>query len=284
MHKTADFVRKNVFKILLILPAIYIFIFMFYPVLTILVKAFYNQDGLTMEYFARFFQTPLYGTVLKNTFVLSLTISIASLLLAYPVAYTMVKSGPKTRIVINIILQITFWSSLLVRTYAWIIMLQKQGVINSVLQATGLIEEPLQLLHTHLGVICGMTYLMIPYMVFSLTAVMEQINPNLLTASSNLGASSVRTFFSIFLPLSMPGVIAGFTIVFLNSLGYYIVPALLGSEKNTMMSQLIQTQISKVLDWNFAAAISIVLIVVTVLVMMLSQRFGRVRGTRGGLS
>lgn len=190
----------------------------------------------------------------------------------------MTKASTKGRIVINTVVQIMYWTSLLVKTYIWIIMLQQHGLINAILQGLGLIDQPIQMLHTYFGVVCGMSYILLPYMIFSLTPIMQQIEPNLFMASENLGASSFTTFRKIFLPLSLPGVVAGFSIVFLTSLGYYIVPALLGGQENTMMSQLIQTAINKELNWNFAAAISVILILVTIVVMLFTQKLGKVKG------
>lgn len=280
MKKIVAFGHKNMMKLFLVVPGIFLLFFLIYPLLTALSQSVIDGGGFTLEYFEDYFSTSLYLTVLKNTFILSLIVSAVCILMGYPIAYAMTKASPTGRIVINTLVQIMYWTSLLVKTYAWIIMLQKQGVINSFLMAIGVTDEPFQMLHTYFGVVCGMSYIMLPYMIFSLTPVMQQIDKNLLSASQNLGAGSVRTFFKVFLPLSKPGIAAGFSIVFLNSLGYYIVPALLGSEKNTMMSQLIQTQISKVLNWNFAAAISVVLIVITIIVMIFTQKIGKVKGSR----
>lgn len=280
LKRVINFINNNILKIFLIIPTLFILFFLVYPLLSLLVQSFYSEEGLTLEYFQKYFSTSLYITVLKNTFTLSLIVAVVCILLGYPIAYAMTKASPTGRIIINTVIQIMYWTSLLVKTYAWIVMMQKQGVINYFLEAIGIIDQPVQLVHTYFGVVCGMSYILLPYMIFSLTPVMQQIDKNLLSASENLGAGSVRTFFKVFLPLTKPGIIAGFSIVFLNSLGYYIVPALLGSEKNTMMSQLIQTQISKVLDWNFAAAISVILIIVTIIVMMITQKISKVKGMK----
>lgn len=270
--------KDNYMRFFLIPPFLFVLIFLIYPLCEVLIKAFVNGNGFTLEYFEHFFFTPLYMQVLKNTFTLSLIVSIVCLLIGYPIAYSMTTASKKGRIIINTIVQIMYWTSLLVKTYIWIIMLQQHGVINTILVNLGLIDEPIQLLHTYFGVVCGMSYILLPYMIFSLTPIMQQMDSNLFMASENLGASSFYTFRRIFLPLSVPGIVGGFSIVFLNSLGYYIIPALLGGEDNTMMSQLIQSAISKELNWNFAAAISIILILVTVVVMFFTQRLGKVKG------
>lgn len=270
--------KVNYMRWFLLPPLLFILFFLVYPLVEVLMKAFINGNGFTWEYFQKFFSTSLYGQVLKNTFTLSLIVGLVCLFIGYPIAYSMTKVSPKGRIVINTIVQIMYWTSLLVKTYIWIIMLQQHGLINAILQGLGLIDQPIQTLHTYFGVVCGMSYILLPYMIFSLTPIMQQIEPNLFMASENLGASPFTTFRKIFLPLSLPGVVGGFSIVFLTSLGYYIVPALLGGQENTMMSQLIQTAINKELNWNFAAAISVVLILVTIIVMLFTQKLGKVKG------
>lgn len=270
--------KINYMRWFLLPPLLFILFFLVYPLAEVLIKAFINGNGFTMEYFHKFFSTSLYGQVLKNTFTLSLIVALVCLMIGYPIAYSMTKASAKGRIVINTIVQIMYWTSLLVKTYIWIIMLQQHGLINTILIEIGLIDQPIQMLHTYFGVVCGMSYILLPYMIFSLTPIMQQIEPNLFMASENLGASSSYTFRKVFLPLSLPGIVGGFSIVFLTSLGYYIVPALLGGQENTMMSQLIQTAINKELNWNFAAAISVVLILVTVIVMFFTQKLGKVKG------
>ena len=271
-------IKENPMCLFLIPPFVFILFFMVIPLMEVLIRSVFDESGFTLAYFQRFFATSLYMNVLKNTFTLSLIVSVLSLVLGYPIAYSITKASRKGKIVINTVVQILYWTSLLVKTYIWIIMLQQHGVINTILMGLGLIDQPIQLLHTYFGVVCGMTYIFLPYMIFSLTPIMQQIDTNLLTASENLGASRFYTFRKIFLPLSVPGIVSGFSIVFLNALGYYIVPALLGGQSNTMMSQLIQQAINVELNWNFAAAISVVLIIVTILIMLITQRLGRVKG------
>lgn len=276
----STFTQRHGVIMLLAVPTVFLLIFLVYPVFDMLSKCVLDEQGFTLQYFARYFSKSLYLRVLWNTFVLSFIISALCLLMGYPVAYVINRSGPRARILITSLVQIPFWTSLLVRTYAWMVMLQDQGVINSVLIKLGIINAPIQLLHNSIGIIVGMTYILLPYMIFSLTAVMGQIDINLMTASQNLGAGGTRTFFQIFLPLTRPGIVSGFSLVFLNSIGYYIVPSLLGGVENTMISQLIRTEISTVLDWNFAAAISIILIMATIMIMLLAQNFNKVRGSR----
>ena len=202
---------------------------------------------------------------------LSLIIGLVTIVLGYPVAYLMNRVGPVLRCIIMGCVQIPFWTSLLVRTYSWIAILQNQGVVNVVLQKLGIIKQPIQLLYNDAGVIIVMTYIMLPYMIFSISSVMGQIDKNVIIASRSLGAGKTMTFFRIFLPLSLPGIMSGFFIVFLNTMGYYIVPALVGGQKSQMFSQTIQNELSGVLNWNFASAISIILVMVTMMIVLASK-------------
>lgn len=167
---------------------------------------------------------------------------------------------------------IPFWISLLVEAYAWIIILQKNGVINHLLVSWGIVKEPLSMMYNTFGLCVGMTHVMLPYMVLSLYSVMEGIDKNLITASSNLGANGFTTFFKIYLPLSMNGVISGCVLVFVMNLGFYVLPSLLGSASNKMVSQLIADQVNKLLNWNMASALSFILLAMTLIIVGVVQK------------
>ena len=266
----------------LLIPILFLLIFMLIPMLELFSRSVIGEEGFTLSYFKRLFETSLYFKILGNTLGLSLVIALLTLLLGYPVAYTMNRVSRRTSLLIMACVQIPFWTSLLVRTYAWIAILQNQGMINVTLMKLGIIKEPVQLLYNTTGVLVGMTHIMLPYMIFSISAVMGRIDKNVLTASIGLGASKTQTFFKVFLPLSKSGIISGLFIVFLNSIGYYIVPALLGGQKNQMISQTIQTQLSGVLNWNFAAAISILLILTTLMILLVFKTVTASSTQKGG--
>lgn len=270
-------VRVHGIKLMLLVPILFLLIFMVIPILDMFSLSIFKDGTFTLEYFAEYFSKSLYTKILFNTIKLSFIIGIITIVLGYPVAYLMNKVGPVLRTVIMGCVQIPFWTSLLVRTYAWIAILQNQGVVNVVLQKLGIISQPIQLLYNDIGVIIVMTYIMLPYMIFSISSVMGQIDKNILTASTSLGAGKTTTFIKVFLPLSMPGIMSGFFIVFLNTMGYYIVPTLVGGQKSQMISQTIQNQLSGVLNWNFAAAISIVLVMVTILIVLISKNMTRMK-------
>lgn len=271
MAEMRSFIGKHGLKLLLTISVTFLLVFMILPILDMFTKSVVDDNGFTWSYFKEFFSKSLYAKILLNTIRLSLIIGLVTIVLGYPVAYLMNRVGPVLRCIIMGCVQIPFWTSLLVRTYSWIVILQNQGVVNVVLQKLGIIKQPIQLLYNDAGVIIVMTYIMLPYMIFSISSVMGQIDKNVIIASRSLGAGKTMTFFRIFLPLSLPGIMSGFFIVFLNTMGYYIVPALVGGQKSQMFSQTIQNELSGVLNWNFASAISIILVMVTMMIVLASK-------------
>lgn len=271
MAEMRSFIGKHGLKLLLTISVTFLLVFMILPILDMFTKSVVDDNGFTWSYFKEFFSKSLYAKILLNTIRLSLIIGLVTIVLGYPVAYLMNRVGPVLRCIIMGCVQIPFWTSLLVRTYSWIAILQNQGVVNVVLQKLGIIKQPIQFLYNDAGVIIVMTYIMLPYMIFSISSVMGQIDKNVIIASRSLGAGKTMTFFRIFLPLSLPGIMSGFFIVFLNTMGYYIVPALVGGQKSQMFSQTIQNELSGVLNWNFASAISIILVMVTMMIVLASK-------------
>lgn len=271
MAEMRSFIGKHGLKLLLTISVTFLLVFMILPILDMFTKSVVDDNGFTWSYFKEFFSKSLYAKILLNTIRLSLIIGLVTIVLGYPVAYLMNRVGPVLRCIIMGCVQIPFWTSLLVRTYSWIAILQNQGVVNVVLQKLGIIKQPIQLLYNDAGVIIVMTYIMLPYMIFSISSVMGQIDKNVIIASRSMGAGKTMTFFRIFLPLSLPGIMSGFFIVFLNTMGYYIVPALVGGQKSQMFSQTIQNELSGVLNWNFASAISIILVMVTMMIVLASK-------------
>jgi putative spermidine/putrescine transport system permease protein len=174
-----------------------------------------------------------------------------------------------------------FWSSALVRTFAWQVILRDTGIINTFLVDLGVVAEPLPLIRTTAGVIIGMSHILLPFMVLPIWAVLRRIDPEFSRAAANLGASPVTAFRRIVLPLSLPGLLAGCLLVFVLALGFYITPALLGGPRDQMISQLIVEQVERQLDWGFAAAISVLLMVATFAILLVASRFVRLRDVFG---
>lgn len=209
-------------------------------------------------------------TILTRTIVMSLIVTVVTLLLAYPYAYAMTKVTARGRAVLMALVLLPFWTSLMARTFAWLVLLQDTGVVNSLLSAVGV--GPLSLIRNSTGVTIGMTQVLLPFMVLPLYSTMSKIDLRLMTAAVSLGAPARVAFRRIYLPLSMPGVVAGTTLVFIMSLGFYVTPQILGSPQQAMISQLIATKIDRLLDFGSAGALSAVLILITLVLLALMSR------------
>ena len=242
-----------------------------------------GSEGDPLANFRRFFGGEANLRVLGNTFWIAGVSTLACLVIGYPYAYLMRLATPRWAGLLLIAVLVPFWSSLLVRTYAWQVILRDTGLINSTLQGWGLIDQPLDLYQTTTGVLLGMTQILLPFMVLPLFTTMARIDPELTKAAANLGASPTRAFLRVFVPLSVPGVLAGSLLVFVLALGFYITPALLGSPKDTMLSAFIATRVQQQLDWGLASAMALVLIAVTLIVLFLASRVIRVRDVFGAL-
>ena len=212
---------------------------------------------------------PLYLSVIGLTFSIALATAVICLLLGYPVALFLAFSHGVVLAIGFICVLLPFWTSLLVRTYAWMALLGRNGVINRFLLDWGLIGEPLPLLYNFGGVLVGTVHVLLPYMIFPIYAAMIRIDRNLLLAAEGLGAGIVAIFRRIYLPLTLPGVFAGGALVFILSLSAFVTPALLGGGRVIMIANIIQIQVSQFLNWPFASALSAIVLASAVLVYTL---------------
>ncbi|NNU60967.1 ABC transporter permease [Brucellaceae bacterium VT-16-1752] len=256
----------------LTIPALAIVgILMVAPLLWLLSMSFVDING---EYglgnFRLFFSEPVYIEMFLNTFKIALIVTVICLLLGYPVAYLMSILSPKWAGLLMLAVLVPFWTSGLVRTFSWLIILQRNGVVNKTLQGLGLINQPLALVNNTTGVVIGMVHIMIPFLVLPLYASMKAIDANLMRAAANVGSSPTHAFLRIFLPLSMPGLVAGAIMVFVMCLGFYITPALLGGGKVKMIAQRIEEMISLYPTWGPAAALAVLLLAMTALCLWIS--------------
>jgi ABC-type spermidine/putrescine transport system permease subunit I len=239
--------------------------------------------GVLVNY-ERFFGGEANVRVLGNTFLIAGLSTLVCLAIGYPYAYLMNVVRPRVGGLLLIAVLVPFWSSLLVRTYAWQVLLRDTGIVNSTLLDLGLIGEPIPLIRTLIGVLLGMSQILLPFMVLPIYAVMRRIDPEYGNAAANLGASPSRAFLRVFLPLSLPGVAAGSLLVFVLALGFYITPALLGSPQQTMISEFITVQVQQRLDWGLASAMAMVLMSIALIVLFVASRFVRLRDVFGAAS
>jgi ABC-type spermidine/putrescine transport system permease subunit I len=227
---------------------------------------------LGLRNYIEFFESEVYVEVLLNTLKMAVIVTVVCLLLAYPYAYLMNRVSQRMAALMLVAVLVPFWTSILVRTYAWTVILQDTGIINSILLGIGIIEEPLALVRSFIGVVIGMVHILLPFMVLPLYAVMRRIDMDYMRAAANLGASPFEAFWRVFLPLSLPGVFAGVLLVFVIALGFYITPALLGSPSDIMLSELVVQQVQELFNWGMGSAMAFILLIVTLVILAATSR------------
>ena len=276
--------RPGFRQFLLVSPALIALLILFvYPIAGILVRSLFSPD-FTFKHYLYFFQNPLYAKVMWITIQISFLSTLTSVLVGYPVAYVLRRARPGLRNFFLLVIVLSFMISLLVRNYSWIIVLQRNGVINLLLKSFGLIDQPLILLHNKFSTMVGMTHIFTPYIIFPIYSVMMGIDLNLEKAAQNLGATRWQTFWRVTFPLSLPGIGAGALLVFIMALGFFITPALLGGRKELMLSNLIEIQVVDLLNWPFASAMSVVLMVVTLIIFFIYNRYLGAERLWGGVN
>lgn len=254
-------------------PALLFLLLLFlWPVLRLLAL---SVEGGSLATYEKALTDGLYVQVLLDTALVAAYVSAICLVLGYPVAYLLANAREPWATVGIALVLLPFWTSILVRTYAWMVLLGRNGLINRFLLETGVIAAPLPLLNNMTGVLIGMVHVLLPYMIFPLYAVMRRVDPGLLAAAEGLGAPGWQIFRRVYLPLTLPGVLAGITLVYILSIGFFITPALLGGGKVIMIAVLIEKEVRQFLNWDFAAALSVVLLAMTLLVYFGLKRLFR---------
>ncbi|MFI5022521.1 MAG: ABC transporter permease [Alphaproteobacteria bacterium] len=216
------------------------------------------------------------------TIWISLLVTAISLLLGYPLAYYLAnRGGPRFTLVVFCVI-VPYFTSVIVRTYSWMVLLGRNGIVNQALAHLGVIDEPLPLLYNKFAIVVGMAYVLLPYMVLTLYAAMRAIDPTLLRAARALGAGGAYVFRRVYLPLSLHGVISGALIVFILSIGFFITPSLMGGPSDVMVAMLIERSVEITLDWPTATVMSLFLLAVTLLLYAVYFRVTDIRRLVGG--
>ncbi|WP_254903775.1 ABC transporter permease [Clostridium tyrobutyricum] len=267
----------NLFKkfkkewLLVIIPALFIIIVMFIPILKLFKLAVFDTDGFTLKYLGQIFTQKIYLTVILITLITSILVTLLTLVLAYPVCYCLIKlKSKRIKGIIMALVLIPFWISLLARTFSWMIILQDKGIVNNFLISIGLINQPIHLMYNTIGVVIGMTHILFPYMFLNIYANMINIDIRLLQVSEIMGSRPYKTFWIIFFPLSIPGIFTGSLLVFVLAMGYFIIPSFLGGTKDMMVSTLIQNDIISTLNWPMASALALMLFILMLLILGVS--------------
>lgn len=244
-----------------------------YPLLWLLTKSFMTSSGFGLQNYAQVFETSVFASVVYRSFVIAIEVTALCVLLGYPLAFVIHHAPPKLRVIMTAAIVSPVLVGALIRSFAWIAILENRGVINSGFIASGIANMPMPLVYNRVGLMIGMVNVMLPFCVLPMIASMKGVDPRLVPAAKSLGASPLRSFMLVFLPLSMQGVSAGALLTFLLSLGFYITPALLGGRKDSMIAQIIQVQVMNLGEFNIAAAMGWLLMVVTILLLLLYGRF-----------
>jgi putative spermidine/putrescine transport system permease protein len=256
-----------------LLPAlILVAIFFIVPVLMLLMRSVLEPQPGLQNYEALLGSTT-YLRIFLNTFLVAGVVTAISIVIGYPVAWLLAIMPEKwSRLVLAIII-LSMWTNLLARTYAWMVLLQRTGVINKTLMGLGLIDQPLPLVNNLVGVTIGMTYIMLPFVILPLMGVIRTIDPAILRAAALCGATRLQCFTRVLLPLSLPGIAAGALMVFVMSLGYFVTPALLGGTANMMLAELVAQFVQSLVNWGMGGAAALVLLVVTLALYAVQLRY-----------
>lgn len=262
----------------LLLLAAWTLLLVLFPLLYVLLMSFLTSSqtqgveyAFTLANYRRLLEPQYYGVYLSSLRVAVLT-TLGTLLLGYPFAWFLFRQKERTRSVLMLLVVIPFWTSALMRTYGWMILLRNRGLINGLLQALRLIDKPLRLLNTQGAVLLGMIYSLLPFMILSIYTSVEKLDWTLLEAARDLYAPPHRVFLTVILPQTLPGVLSGCVLVFVPAAGMYFVSDLLGGGSGMLLGNLINNQLTVSRDWPFGAALSVILIVITFLTMNVYRR------------
>jgi mannopine transport system permease protein len=259
----------------LIAPLVLLLAWAFFLPITRLLLTSVTDPTPGIGNYRRLWTEPLYLHVILRTIWIALACTAGALLLGYPVAALMARPAHVLGKLAAVCVLVPLWTSTLVRSYAWIALLERRGVINNALMDLGLISSPLTLLYTDGAVLVAMTHVLMPFMILPIFSSLRSLSADLPNAALSLGATQLRVFFSIVLPLSLPGVFAGCLLVFVMSLGFYVTPALVGGPHSLMIATLIGQQATELLDWPFAGAISCLLLVLSMGITLAFKRLLR---------
>ena len=246
------------------------------PVAWLFGQSFLADNGtLSLVHYRRLIDQPAYARIFAATFKVSLITTAICVLLGYPLAYTLSQLPRRVANLCMIAVLLPFWTSLLVRTYAWLVLLQRKGLVNDLGLRMGWWDEPLALVHNLTGTLIGMVHIMLPFLVLPLLGAMRAIDGDYQKAAAGLGAGPTRAFWTVFFPLSLPGLLAGTLIVFILCLGFYVTPAVLGGGKVIMVSNQIASDIELFFNWGAASALGVVLLVLTLAFLWVAVRLLR---------
>ncbi|MEM7259182.1 MAG: ABC transporter permease [Pseudomonadota bacterium] len=243
------------------------------PVGWLFYLSFIGDDGQgTLEHYRKMVEYKSYYRVFITTFKVSILTTLICLALGYPLAYFLAQLPPRWAGFFMLAVLLPFWTSLLVRTYAWLVLLQRKGILNEFAMDMGLWDTPVKLVHNLTGTLIGMAHIMLPFLVLPLYNAMKKIDRDLMHAAANLGARPVTAFWQVYFPLTLPGLVAGSLIVFVLCLGFYVTPAVLGGGRVVMVSTQITSILENQFNWGAASSLGVVLLIATIAVLFIAGR------------
>ncbi len=264
--------RDSAYWIMVLIPAVFIAGLYLTPVVSVMIRSV-TEPTVGLDNYAVILENSAIQSVLGKTAYICLVTTALTLLFGYITAYAMVHAPKREQRLLFFLVILSFWISVLIRTFAWIAVLQPRGLLNETLIGLGLIDEPLRLVRNDIGVIIGMVHYMLPYAILPLFANMQTINRSLVPAARALGASRQYAFFTVFLPLSLPGLAGAAILVMIFSSGFYITPALLGGGKVVMVAEYISVQMQETLKWGLATSLATCLMLVVLTLAVIMSRF-----------
>lgn len=255
------------------MPAILLLAAFFVTPVVFLLTRSVTEPQLGLQNYAALVGSTTYAKVFFNTFLVAGVVTLVTVLIAFPVAWALAIMPGRWASVVFAIILLSMWTNLLARTYAWMVLLQQTGLINRMLKAIGLIDQPLQLTNNLIGVTIGMVYIMLPFMILPLMGVIKKIDPAILQAAALCGATKWQALTRVLVPLAAPGIASGALMVFVMSLGYYVTPSLLGGTANMMLAELIAQQVQSLVNWGMGGAAAFLLLLVTLGLYAVQLRF-----------
>lgn len=256
------------------------------PMLLIVMYAFTVKGNdvisfkVTLDNFVRFFSDPIFLDVLKRSLWVAVLTTVICLLMGYPVAYIISQMKEHSKAIMVLLITMPMWINMLVRTYAWVGILQDKGVINTILGMFGI--GPISLIYTDFAVVLGMVYNFIPFMILQIYTALSKLDKSYLEAASDLGANKVESFLRITLPLSLPGVLSGITLVFLPAVSSFFIPKMLGGGQYVLIGNVIESQFLTSGNWNFGSAISLIMTIIVMLSLFFTKKLDRTDSSEGG--
>lgn len=272
---------KRTYLYLLLIPGLlFLTVFMVVPILLTIGSTFFNKGAFTFEGYMHFFKDPYFLKILMTTLRVSLFTTLFCIVIGFPVAYYISRRSPRQKAILLALAIFPLLTSSVVRSFSWMIILGKKGLLNNSLIAMGLIQEPLDILYTPTAMIIGLVHLFLPLIIITLVGVMENIDPDLIKAAESLGANRFVAFCKVIVPLSVPGLIIGSILVFVGSFTAYTTPALLGGKQRVISTFLYQNAIT-LNDWYLASVIATIMIVITFLVIGLMNKLANKLNPKG---